>query len=37
MSQGWDEGDNVSIDMELMEVGRVAQGDRGRGGQGRLW
>ena len=30
MSQGWDK---VSIDKELMEVGRVAEGDRG--GQGR--
>ena len=29
MSQGWDEGDKVSIDKELMEVGRVAEGDRG--------
>ena len=26
-------GDKVSIDKELMEVGRVAEGDRG--GQGR--
>ena len=34
MSQGWDEGDKVSIDKELMEVGRVVEGDRG-GGQGR--
>ena len=31
MSQVWDEGDGdkVSIDKELMEVGRVAEGDRG--------
>ena len=33
MSQGWDTGDKVSIDKELMEVGRVAEDDRG--GQGR--
>ena len=34
MSQGWDEGDKVSIEKELMEVGRVAEGDRG--GEGIL-
>ena len=26
-------GDKVSIDKELMEVGRVAEGDRGGGGK----
>ena len=27
--EGWGMGDKVSIDKELMEVGRVAEGDRG--------
>ena len=32
MSQGWvkGDGDKVSIDKELMEVGRMAEGDKGR-------
>ena len=39
MSQGWDEGtgNKVSIDEELMAVGRVAEGDRGGKEEGCEW